>query len=286
MEGMEGYVGIFRCLLEKPIWLNSTPEQKVILITILLRANHKESEWEWQGQKFKVKPGQFITSLENLKNVAGRSISIKNVRTALERFEKFEFIKNESTKTGRVITVINWDLYQNKYRKLENNSALSTTSTNSTIFGNQTGKEAINLETSITNTHKEYENQKRQSYRQRGGKEVATNNNDNNNNNNNNYGDSFEKCWKLYPRKKGKNNVSDKQKKELANIPEDEMIRAIERYRLEIEKDGIQLQYVQYGSTFFNGGYIDYLDKNYQSESEVKKQEMYPIVDFKDGEIT
>jgi len=106
------FIGLFRCLIDKPIWFNSTPQQKTILITILLKANWKESEWEWQGQKFKLNPGQFVSSLENLVKASGKGISIQNVRTSITRFEKLEFLTNESTKTGRLITVLNWHMYQ------------------------------------------------------------------------------------------------------------------------------------------------------------------------------
>jgi hypothetical protein len=107
-----GYIKIHRELAAKPIWESSTVEQKVILITLLLMANFNEKQWEWKGQKFIAKPGQFVTSLDNIVKNAGSGISIKNVRTALKRFENLEFLANESTKTGRLITIINWEVYQ------------------------------------------------------------------------------------------------------------------------------------------------------------------------------
>src|SRR5690554_4820072 len=63
----KGWIKLHRIIKEKPIWLASTPEQKTILITILLMANHEENEWEWKGEKFKVLPGQFVTSLESIR---------------------------------------------------------------------------------------------------------------------------------------------------------------------------------------------------------------------------
>ena len=111
---MNGWIKLYRSLLEKPIWLNSTPEQKVILITILMLASHVDKEWEWQGNKFTIKPGQFVTSLPKLTEKCGDGISIQNVRTALKRFEKLEFLTNKSTKTGRLITIENWGIYQGK----------------------------------------------------------------------------------------------------------------------------------------------------------------------------
>ena len=107
-----GWIKLYRDLLEKPIWLNSTPEQKTVLITVLMLANHDENEWDWNGKKFKVGSGQFVTSLPKLAEKCGDGISIQNVRTALKRFEKLEFLTDESTATGRVITIVNWGIYQ------------------------------------------------------------------------------------------------------------------------------------------------------------------------------
>lgn len=109
-----GWIKLYRCLMDKPIWLNSTPEQKVILITILMLASHVDKEWEWQGKKFTIRPGQFVTSLPKLAEKCGDGISIQNVRTALKRFEKLEFLTNKSTKTGRLITIENWGIYQGR----------------------------------------------------------------------------------------------------------------------------------------------------------------------------
>lgn len=72
----------------------------------------------------------------------------------------------------------------------------------------------------------------------------------------------FERLWKMYPNKKGKGQVSDTQKKRLLAIGESTLVKAIERYSLELQKDA-DWRKPQYGSTFFNSGYVDYLDGNY-----------------------
>lgn len=72
---------------------------------------------------------------------------------------------------------------------------------------------------------------------------------------------NFEALWKLYPKKLGKTSVSKKSKRTLYDIGYEHMSRAIERY-VDATKD-TDMRYVKYGSTFFNGGYIDYLDQNY-----------------------
>lgn len=78
----------------------------------------------------------------------------------------------------------------------------------------------------------------------------------------------FEKMWKLYPNKKGKGRIanSESKKKEIYKLG-DEFERCIKRYINEVEKERLngfkELQY-QNGSTFFNSGYVDYLDENYK----------------------
>lgn len=72
----------------------------------------------------------------------------------------------------------------------------------------------------------------------------------------------FESLWKLYPCKKGKGQVPDAAKRRLLKIGFDEMGRAIERYKAELEKDK-DWRKPQNGSTFFNSGYADYLDADY-----------------------
>lgn len=114
MNDSKGWIALHRKLLDKAIWTESTPEQKVILITLLLMANHAEKEWEWQGQKYVAKPGQFVTSLSKIAEKAGPGISMQNVRTALKRFEKYDFLTNKSTKQNRLITIVNWAFYQDK----------------------------------------------------------------------------------------------------------------------------------------------------------------------------
>ncbi len=111
---MAGWIAVHRCIMEKAIWHSSTPEQKVILITLLLMANHKETEWEWKGKQFKAKSGQFVTSIASIKKKAGKDISSQNVRTAIKKFENYGFLTNESTKTGRLISIVNWHKYQDK----------------------------------------------------------------------------------------------------------------------------------------------------------------------------
>lgn len=83
----------------------------------------------------------------------------------------------------------------------------------------------------------------------------------------------FESLWKLYPVKKGKGQVSDTVKMRLLEIGFDEMSRAIDRYKRYVE--GIDYLQYQNGSTFFNSGYVDYLDANYTEQKPKGKKNRF-----------
>ncbi len=173
---MQGWIKLHRELFEKAIWRKTTSKQKAILITILLMANHKPAKWIFNGELCECDAGQFITSLKSIQENCGKDVSIKNIRTALELFEKLEFLANKSTRAGRLITIVNYKTYQ--------------------ALNDENGKDEGNEPAKVG---------------QRAGKEVATNNNVNNENNENNvnnntvnfkvdtFAQQFELARVLYP---------------------------------------------------------------------------------------
>ncbi|MBN2480443.1 MAG: hypothetical protein JXB19_01785 [Bacteroidales bacterium] len=107
-----GWVKIHRKIINSPLYRSLNSKQRDVMIQCLLMANFKENEWEWHKKIFKCQPGQFITSLESLKEKCARDVTIKNIRTALIKLEKWKFLTNESAKTGRLITICKWEEYQ------------------------------------------------------------------------------------------------------------------------------------------------------------------------------
>lgn len=69
----------------------------------------------------------------------------------------------------------------------------------------------------------------------------------------------FEKLWKLYPRKKGKDAALKHYKKAIKSGSTNKQIQAgIMAYRKEIETQGIKEEFIKYGSTWFsNHGWED-----------------------------
>ena len=108
----QGWFKTHRSLWDKPIWTEATSDQKVILLTLLKMATYKERQWEWKGNQYSLQPGQMITSLPSLVLQCGKGITVQKIRTALKRFARYGFLTDESTNQNRLITIVNWDVYQ------------------------------------------------------------------------------------------------------------------------------------------------------------------------------
>lgn len=217
----EGWLKLYRELKGKPIWKKSTPGQKSALITMLMMASHNEHSWEWNGKPYRVKPGQFISSPQKIAEEAGRGVTRQIVRGALNRFSLLGFLTYQATNDNTLVTIENWAKYQSSEKfqptaKPNDNQATTTTK-------NVRSKEV--KDTSISSTDSEIQ-------------------------------ENFEKLWKLYPNKKGKQlayrhyrALAKKSKDPLLNRNIQNGIVAYKRYLVE---SGTEPQYVKQGGTFFN----------------------------------
>lgn len=87
----------------------------------------------------------------------------------------------------------------------------------------------------------------------------------------------FERLWKQYPNKRGKGQISEAKKKKLFEVGEEHIKKAIERYLNDLSKESWRQP--QNGSTFFNSGYVDYLDENYEKPPEPQQRNPASVLD-------
>lgn len=213
-----GWIKLYRVLLDDDLWIDCTPVQKVVMVTLLLMANHKERKWIWQGKKFVANPGQMVTSLESIKGKSGKGVSIRAVRTSLTKFENVGFLTSESTNSGRLVTIANWAKYQEGIEKATNE-----------LTGN----------------------------RQATDKQLTTNKNVKNDKKKTPSSDAlldrFNALWKLYPKKLGKQNSFKAYKKAIKDgVTDDQIKTGIESYVKYLTKEQTDPQYIKQGSSFFN----------------------------------
>lgn len=106
---MEGYIKLHRKLLENPICQN--PKYLSLWIILLLKASHKETELLWDGGVIKLKPGQFITGRKSLSKETG--IKPSTIEDIVNYLEKQHQIQQQKNNKFRIITIVNWNEYQN-----------------------------------------------------------------------------------------------------------------------------------------------------------------------------
>lgn len=189
-----------------------------------------------------IKAGQFVSSITRISAETGLTES--QVRTALKKLKDTGYISTKSTNKYTIYTV-------NEYQKyIDCGQVAEATTEENTVVENGTKMEQTE-EKAKKNCEKSKENCEKSNKKA--------------------FIDCFERLWKQYPNKRGKGQVSDTKKKTLYEIGEEKIERALKRYLDDLSKDS-SWRKPQNGSIFFNSGYVDYLDENYEKPPEPKPQ--------------
>ena len=109
----DGWLKLYREIMRKPLWTETTAEQKVLLFALLMRAAYTKRTWVYRCIAYHLKPGQLVTSINSLVEMGGEGVTHRKVRTALSVLEKYGFLTQKATKHNTIITIENWDTYQN-----------------------------------------------------------------------------------------------------------------------------------------------------------------------------
>lgn len=104
----QGWIKLHRKLSEK-CWSNK-PNFITLWIHLLLNANHKSKEFIWNNKIIIIKPGQFITGRDKLAKITG--INRSTIDRILTSFEREHQIEQQKTNKFRLITIVNWEEYQ------------------------------------------------------------------------------------------------------------------------------------------------------------------------------
>jgi hypothetical protein len=103
-----GWVKLHRKILDNPICRK--PNYSWLWVVLLLKANHKEHSFIWNNEKQICKKGQLLTGRKELSNETG--IKEGTIETILNYFESQHQIQQQKTTKFRLISVLNWEEYQ------------------------------------------------------------------------------------------------------------------------------------------------------------------------------
>lgn len=189
-----------------------------------------------------IKAGQFVSSITRISAETGLTES--QVRTALKKLKDTGYISTKSTNKYTIYTV--------KYQKYINCGQVAETTTEE----NKVVENGTKMEQTVERKMEQTEEKAKETCEKSNKKAIN---------------ECFERLWKQYPNKKGKRQVSDTKKKILYQKGEEHIQRALKRYLEGLEQDSAWRK-PQNGSTFFNSGYVDYLDENYEKPPEPQPQ--------------
>jgi len=103
-----GWVKLYRKSLASSVW--DKPNVWRTWCWCLMKANHKETKFPFNGKDIIIKKGQFITGID--KACKEIKLTRQKYRTSLDYLKNSSRITTQTTNQFTIISVIKWDLYQ------------------------------------------------------------------------------------------------------------------------------------------------------------------------------
>lgn len=108
----KGYIKLHRQIQDCWLWKKERFTMGQAWVDLLLMANHEDKKMLFEGKLIIVKKGQFITSI--LKLSERWKWNRKTVSNFLKVLEDDKMVTTERTTKGTTITIVNWDVFQDR----------------------------------------------------------------------------------------------------------------------------------------------------------------------------
>lgn len=248
---MDGWLKLYRSILDSAVFQDA--EILKVWIWLLCNVAFEQHDTICYGKVIHLKPGQIATGRKKIAQCT--DLNENKVYRALTVLKSLGNIEIKATNKYSIITVVNWDKYQDENVK-------------------KTSSEQQN--NSKTTTEEQQDNSKRTQHKNgKNGKKEK-----------NIYICSFfQSVWDEYPKKLGKNKVTKAAMEQLEEAGEATVMSAVRRYVEKIKRDGTDEKYIMHGSTFFNGAWRDYVSSEPEPIQTPKKEVQlneagFPVIDF------
>ena len=121
---MESYIKLYRKIRNTSVWCDS--DKLKLWLYCLTEASYEDRTILHENKKIDLKKGQFITGRNKLETDFNKGvknsakISGSTLVRWLELFEKCEMLHIEKTNKYSIVTVLNWDKYQQNEQQMNN----------------------------------------------------------------------------------------------------------------------------------------------------------------------
>ena len=145
---MEGWIKIHRKILENPIICKDS-DYLAVWIYILLNATHKEIPALFKGKKIILQKGQLITGRKSMSNYL--RVSESKIYRIINDFKSEQQIEQQTSNQNSLITILNWDKYQQNEQQNEQQMNNERTTNEQQVNTNKNVKNDKNVKNEIIN---------------------------------------------------------------------------------------------------------------------------------------
>ena len=235
---MDGWLKLYRSILDSAVFQDA--EILKVWIWLLCNVAFEQHDTICYGKVIHLKPGQIATGRKKIAQCT--DLNENKVYRALTALKSLGNIEIKSTNKYSIITVVNWDKYQDENGK--RTSSEQQTNSRTTTEEQQTNNKRTQ--------HKNGKNGKKE-------KNIYI-------------CSFFQSVWDEYPKKLGKNKVTKAAMEQLEEAGEATVMDAVRNYSEKIKRDGTDEKYIMHGSTFFNGAWRDYVVEDKPEEQMPQQQ--------------
>ena len=149
---MEGWIKIHRKMLDNPIICKDS-DYLSVWIYLLVNATHKEIPALFKGQKITLKQGQLITGRKSISSKL--KISESKIYRIINDFKSEHQIEQQTSNKNSLITIINWNRYQNNEQQNETQMNNKRTTNEQQVNTNKNVKNVNNIYLFLLNKYKQ-----------------------------------------------------------------------------------------------------------------------------------
>lgn len=120
----QGYIKIYRQIQDTSVWADS--DKLKLWLLCLMKASHNKHTQIVGNQIIELEPGQFITGRNDIADDFNHgvkrccSVDGQTLFRWLKNFEKLKMLNIKTTNKYTIVTVLNWDTYQNYEQQMNN----------------------------------------------------------------------------------------------------------------------------------------------------------------------
>lgn len=141
-----GYIKLYRKTLDNPI-VNKDNDYFKVWIYLLLNATHKNMKVLFGNVPVDLKPGQLVTGREKLAKEC--NISESKTERIIKALKNEQQIEQQTNTKGRLITILNWEEYQENEQQIEQQVNNKWTTSEQQVNTNKNVKNVKNVRNNI-----------------------------------------------------------------------------------------------------------------------------------------